>query len=105
MIFTILLLLVEIGTVELVAMIAAAILAVLLTAGVFGAKLAPLIKEIQKAVDLYGRAKAADSPGGEKITKAEREKLKAQALDILEAAWNSYGQGVLMWIAKKFKRG
>lgn len=89
-------------TPELIAMIVAAIIGVLLTVGVFGKSLAPVIKELKTGVDLYAEAKAADSPGGKDLTDQEKEKLKQQALEAFERAWEQFGGRIIRYVTSIF---
>lgn len=84
--------------------IGVALLGVLLTAGVLGAKFAGVIKEVRQALDKLRDVRDADSPGGRQITDQERKELVAEAVDVLEEIWKQYSGGILKRIGSIFRR-
>lgn len=98
----------EVSLLEIILVVAVGIVTALISVGVIGKRLAPVAREFNEAIQMYRKVKSADSAGGEQMTKAEKEKLREEALDIFVSAWEQYGSSILGWFTQKvagmFKR-
>lgn len=93
-----------VSTVDVIVGLVVAILGALIGLGIIGRRLAPVVKELNEALELYAKAKQPDSDGGRTITEAERQKLREEALDIFVKAWQQYKGTFVDWFTQLFRR-